>query len=41
MRKINRRNFLKAAGILSAAVAGSLMTACGARTPAPRPLPAT
>lgn len=29
MRKINRRNFLKAAGILSAAVAGSLMTACG------------
>ena len=29
MRKINRRNFLKAAGILSAAVAGSLMTGCG------------
>ena len=29
MRKIHRRNFLKAAGILSAAVAGSLMTACG------------
>ena len=29
MRKINRRNFLKAAGILSAAVTGSLMTGCG------------
>ncbi len=29
MRKINRRNFLKAAGILSTAVAGSLMTDCG------------
>ena len=29
MRKIHRRNFLKAAGILSAAVAGSLMTGCG------------
>ena len=29
MRKIHRRYFLKAAGILSAAVAGSLMTGCG------------
>ena len=29
MRKIHRRNFLKAAGILSASVAGSLMTGCG------------
>ena len=29
MRKINRRNFLKAAGVLSAAVAGSLLAGCG------------
>ena len=34
MRKINRRNFLKAAGVLSAAVAGSLLATAVVRTPA-------
>ena len=39
MRKINRRNFLKAAGVLSATVAGSLLAGCGGSDSSAQELP--